>query len=392
MKPNKNFDTLAIHAGEEDKKEKNALNNPIYMTSTFTFDNLEHAEKTFSFEKDDYVYTRGNNPTLRVLEKKMAVLEDGVDSVAFASGMAAISSTLLSVAEPGEEVLAHKVLYGSAHNFIKNIMPENGIETELIDFTDLEALHERVNEKTSALYFETPANPNLDIIDIKKVSEIAAEYDLKVIVDNTFATPYFQNPLNLGADIVVHSATKYISGHGDTVAGIAVSDDKDYIQRLKFDYMAEYGGVLSPFNAWLLLRGLKTLGLRMRAHEHNALKVAYFLEAHPEVEKVYYPGLDNSPGFKYTKEQMAGFGAIISFELTGGIKRAEKFVDSLEMIKLAVSLGDTETLIEYPFAMTHRDYSKVELKKLGLSKKMLRISVGLEETDDIIEDIKKALM
>ncbi len=390
MKKDKDFATLAIHAGEEEGKAKNALNNPIYMTSTFCFDDLEHAEKTFSFEKDDYVYTRGNNPSLRVLEKKMAVLEEGVDSVAFSSGMAAISSVLLSVAGPGDKVLAHKILYGSTHNFIKNIMPENNIETELIDFTDLKEVETKMNEQISALYFETPANPNLDIIDIEKISEIAKKYGAKIVVDNTFATPFFQKPLKLGADVVVHSATKYISGHGDTVAGIAIANDKDYIHKLKFDYMAEYGGVLSPFNAWLLLRGLKTLSLRMKEHEKNAHKIAEFLNINSKVSRVYYPGIKENKDFVIAKKQMEGFGAIISFELKGNIERTKKFVNSLELFKLAVSLGDTESLIEYPFAMTHRGYSEDELKKIGLSKKLLRISVGLENKDDIIDDLKQA--
>mgnify|MGYP006278893417 CR=1 FL=1 len=387
----KNFDTTAIHAGEEENKPKNALNEPIFMTSTFTFDNLEHAKKTFSFETDDYVYTRGNNPTLKTFEKKMAALEEGAGGVAFASGMAAITSTLLSAAESGEEILSHRVIYGSTHNVMKKVLPENGIKTKFIDLTDISQIKASLSKNTAAIYIETPANPNLDIIDIKQINQITEEFNLKIIVDNTFATPYFQKPLKNGADIVVHSATKYISGHGDVVAGIVVANDKDYLHRLKFDYMTEYGGVLSPFNAWLLLRGLKTLGLRMRTHEGNALKVAGFLEDHSAVKKVYYPGLDNFSGYEIANSQMSGYGAVLSFELNGDLKRAEKFVDSLKMIKLAVSLGDAETLIEYPFAMTHRGYSETELKQLGLNKKMIRLSVGLEGYEDIISDIKQAL-
>ena len=387
----KKFDTKAIHAGEEKDNPENALNSPIFMTSTFTFDNLDHAQRTFSFETDDYVYTRGNNPTLRKFEKKMAALEEGTDGVAFASGMAAITSTLLSVAKPGEEIIAHRVLYGSTYNVINKILPENGIKTKLLDLTEISQLEDAINETTSAIYLETPANPNLDIIDIEQISRLKDKYDIKIIVDNTFATPFFQKPLKLGADVVVHSATKYISGHGDVVAGVAVADDQEYIHKLKFDYMAEYGGVLSPFNAWLLLRGLKTLGLRMRTHEENTLKVAEYLNNHPEVDRIYYPGLPQSTGYKVANKQMSGFGSVLSFELKGDINRAEKFVDSLEMIKLAVSLGDAETLIEYPFAMTHRGYTAEELEKMGLNKKMIRLSVGLEGYQDIITDIKEAL-
>jgi len=386
-----NFSTNAIHGGEEEKNSKNALNKPIYMTSTFIFDNLEHAEKTFKFEKDDYVYTRGNNPSLRSFEKKMAILENGVDSVAFASGMAAITSSLLSFVNPGDEILAHKVLYGSSYNFIKNILPAKGIATKLINFCNLDELENQINDKVKVLYFETPANPNLDIIDIKRVSKLAKKYNINVIVDNTFATPYFQKPLDLGADVVVHSATKYISGHGDTVAGVAIAKDKEYIHKLKFEYMAEYGGVLSPFNAWLLNRGLKTLALRMNKHEENAIEVANFLKASPKVEKVLYPGFKENKNFSIIEKQMDGYGAMISFELIEGLEKTEKFVNSLNLFKLAVSLGDTESLIEYPFAMTHRGYSSNELKELGLSKKLLRISVGIEDKEDIINDLKQAL-
>ena len=391
MKRDISFETLAIHAGEDEGKSKNALNNPIYMTSTFTFDNLEHAEKTFSFESDDYVYTRGNNPTLKVLEQKMAALENGADAVAFASGMAAISSVLLSEAGPGDKVLAHKVLYGSSYNFIKNILPENKVNSQLLDFTDLKEIEKNITEDVSILYFETPANPNLDIIDINEVVKIAEKYDAKVVVDNTFATPYFQKPLNLGADIVIHSATKYISGHGDVVAGIAISKNQGYIHKLKFDYMAEYGGVLSPFNGWLLLRGLKTLSIRMKEHEKNALKIADFLKNHPKIDSVYYPGLSERKDFKIIEKQMSGYGAIISFELKGNIEKTKSFVNCLDLFQLAVSLGDTESLIEYPFAMTHRDYTAEELSELGLSKKLIRISVGLESAKDLIEDLKQAL-
>lgn len=388
---NINFDTLAIHGGKEGKNPEKALNYPIFMTSTFTFDSIEDAEKAFSFETEDYVYTRGNNPTLRLLEKKMAILEKGVDSVAFASGMAAITSTLFSFLKPGQELIAHKVLYGSTHNFINEILPEYGIHTKLIDLTRPENFEKEITGKTRAVYFETPANPSLDIIDIKKISDIANNKGIKVIVDNTFATPYFQRPLELGADVVVHSTTKYINGHGDTLGGIAIANNEEYIQKLKFGYMAEFGGVLSPFNAWLIVRGLKTLALRMRQHESTATKVAKYLEKHPEVKKVYYPGLKSFEAYEIAKKQMDGYGAIIGFELNGSVERSIAFINSLKLIKLAVSLGDTETLIEYPFAMTHRSYTEKELLKFGLTKKMIRLSIGLEDYQDIISDLEQAL-
>jgi methionine-gamma-lyase len=385
------FDTLAIHGGEEEKKPANSLNNPIFMTSTFTFDNLDHAKRTFSFKCDDYVYTRGNNPTLRVLERKMAQLETGVDGVAFASGMAAITSSLFALLKPGDELLAHRVLYGSSYNVVKEVLPAYQVKTKLIDLTDQQQLKENITNRTKAIFFETPSNPDLGIIDIEGVTVIARESGVKVVVDNTFATPYFQRPLERGADVVVHSATKYLNGHGDVLGGIAVATDQEYIHNLKFGYLTEFGGVLSPFNAWLILRGLKTLGLRMRQHEENARQVASFLNAHPGIKKVYYPGLRDSRNHDLASKQMKGYGAIISFEPVGGIEKAREIVESLKMVKLAVSLGDAETLIEYPFAMTHRNYTEEELQKLGLTPDMLRLSIGLEDVGDIIADLEQAL-
>lgn len=391
MNKNHGFDTRAIHAGGTGKNPSNALNPPIFQTSTFVFDDIDHVEKVMSFQSDDYVYTRGNNPTLRLFENRMAELEHGEGAVAFASGMAAISSVLFSFLKPNDNVIVHRTLYGSSYSVITKLLPQYGVEHKIRDLTNLENLKEAIDENTKLIYFETPSNPNLSIIDIKKVVKIAKEKDIKVVVDNTFATPYFQNPLELGADVVVHSATKYICGHGDVVGGVAISKDNDYIQRLKFDYMCEFGGVMSPFNAWLLLRGLKTLGLRMRQHEKNATEVAKFLNNHPKIKTVMYPGLENFKGYNIAKEQMNGFGAMISFEIDGGLKDAIKFVESVKLAQLAVSLGDCETLIEVPAAMTHRGYPNEKLKEFGLTESMVRISVGLEDSEDIIEDLEQAL-
>ena len=248
-----------------------------------------------------------------------------------------------------------------------------------------------IDDRTKVLYFETPANPNLEIIDTEQIAKLARPKGIKVVVDNTFATPYFQRPLALGADVVVHSATKYICGHGDALGGVAVSRDVDYIQKLKFDYMCELGSVMSPFNAWLMLRGLKTLGLRMRQHGANAMRVAEFLDNHPEVKSVMYPGLKSFKGHELAKKQMDGFGAIISFEVEGGLDRAKQVVNSVKLAKLAVSLGDCETLIELPAAMTHAGYPKERLREFGLSESMIRLSVGIENVEDIIEDLNNAL-
>ncbi|WP_236915561.1 trans-sulfuration enzyme family protein [Clostridium sp. Cult2] len=386
-----NFETMAIHAGSDGKHANNALNPPIYQTSTFIFDNIDHVEKVMSFESDDYVYTRGNNPTLRLFENRMAALEEGKGAVAFSSGMAAISSVLFSLLKPGDNVIVNKTLYGSSYNVVTNLLPQYNVECRIADLRDLDKLRDLIDEKSKVIYFETPSNPNLTILDIEKICSIAKEKDVKVVIDNTFATPYFQRPLTLGADVVVHSATKYICGHGDVVGGVAIAKDMDYIHYLKFDYMCEFGGVMSPFNAWLLLRGLKTLGIRMKQHEKNALIVANFLKNHPRVREIYYPGLEDFEGFSIAKEQMTGFGAMISFEIDGTLEEAKKFVNSVKLAQLAVSLGDCETLIELPAAMTHRGYPREELAKFGLTESMIRISVGLEHYEDIIYDLDRAL-
>ena len=302
------FDTMSIHSGAKGNNPCNALNPPIFQTSTFVFDNVEQVKKVMAFESDDYVYTRGNNPTLRLFENRMAALEEGNASVAFASGMAAISSTLFSFLKPGNNIIVHNTLYGSSYNVVTKLLPEYEISCRIVNLRDLDSLEKSIDENTKVIYFETPSNPDLSIIDIKRVVEIAKSKGVKVVVDNTFATPYFQRPLTLGVDVVVHSATKYICGHGDVVGGVAVSRDIDYISRLKFDYMCEFGGVLSPFNAWLLLRGLKTMGIRMRQHEKNAMEVAKYLKNHPRVKSVMYPGLEDFEGHSIAKAQMKGYG------------------------------------------------------------------------------------
>ncbi|HEY8363612.1 MAG TPA: PLP-dependent aspartate aminotransferase family protein [Tissierellaceae bacterium] len=385
------FNTRAIHGGKSGKNPNNALNPPIFQTSTFVFNSIDHANKVMNFESDDYVYTRGNNPTLRLFENKMAELEYGKGAVAFASGMAAISSVILSLLKANETIIAHKTLYGSTFTVVTELLPKYNIKYTIVDLTNLEDLENAIDESTKVIYFETPSNPDLSIIDILEVSKIAKKYGIKVVVDNTFASPYFQNPLLLGADVVVHSATKYISGHGDVVGGVAISKDEDYIHYLKFGYMCELGGVMSPFNAWLLLRGLKTLGLRMKQHEENAMAVAKFLENHPKVKSVMYPGLENFKGHSIAMKQMKGFGAMISFEVKGGLGAAVKFVEGLKLAQLAVSLGDCETLVELPAAITHRGYPRDKLKEFGLTESMVRISVGLEDKEDIIADLEQAL-
>lgn len=384
------FDTLSIHA-EAESNQHQALNPPIYMSSTFTFNDLQQADDTFSFKRKAYVYTRGGNPTINLLERRMAVLESGVDGVCFASGMAAITSVLLSLVKHGESILAHGNLYGSTYSTMMKLFPRFGIKTDFTDMTNIENVRQSITSDTKVIYFETPTNPSLAIIDISEIVKIAHKANIKVVVDNTLATPFLQRPLELGADIVLHSATKYISGHGDTLGGIAIAKNENYLADLKFGYLCELGGVMSPFNAWLLLRGLKTLGLRVKRHQENAQAIAEFLYNHPKVEKVMYPGLPSHPGHDVAKKQMQGFGGVLSFELRGDNIVAKKCVESVKLAKLAVSLGDAETLIEIPALMTHRAFSEEDLRKFGFSKKTIRISTGLENSEDLIDDLNEAL-
>jgi len=385
------FDTQSIHAGDKHTNPEHALNPPIFMTSTFTFDNTDKVDDVMSFKSDDYVYTRGNNPTLRLFEERMTALENGKGAVAFASGMAAISSVLFSLLRPGDNVLVHRTLYGSSYSVVTKVLPKYDMGYRIADLEKLENLASMVDEHTKVIYFETPSNPNLSIIDIRRVCAFAKPRGIKVVIDNTFATPYLQRPLELGVDVVVHSATKYICGHGDVVAGVAVANDPDYIMSLKFEYMCEFGGVLSPFNAWLLLRGLKTLGLRMRQHSANAMAVALRLREHPKVTQVFYPGLDDFPGHEVAKAQMDGFGAIVSFEVKGGLEAAKRVVNNMHLFQLAVSLGDCETLVQLPAAMTHRGYDHASLAEFGLTESMIRISVGLEDIEDILAELDAIL-
>ncbi len=392
-KKNNSWDiqTRSIHSDKHLKNSKNALNPPIYQTSTFTFQTIEDAKKVMNFESDDYIYTRGNNPTLRRLEKVVCSLENAKAAVTFSSGMAAISSVLLSLLKPNDQILVHKTIYGSAYSFINNFFKRYKIEVRFIDLKNEELLKKTISEKTKVIYFETPANPTLEIIDIKKIVKSAKKYNSKVVIDNTFATPYFQNPLDLGADIVIHSATKYLNGHGDVVAGIALSNDAEYMQKLKFQYMCDLGSVLGPFEAWLILRGLKTFAIRMREHQKNAMELAEYLKNHNLVKKVYYPGLNNFPDYGIAISQMRGFGGIVGVEFNLSKSKVYKFVENLRLCKIAVSLGDAETLVEFPSAMTHFMLSDEELKKSGISPTFVRVSLGLEKSDDIINDFSQAL-
>lgn len=383
--------TKAIHGKNTTNYSfKKGVAEPISLSSTFYFNSIEEAERTFTCELNDYVYTRGRNPVLDSFEEKMTLLEEGGASIAFASGMGAISTLLFSLLKNGDGIIAHQVLYGSSYELIKKTLPDYGIRSLFVDLKDEGALKEALSENIKVIYFETPCNPTLDVIDIKRVRAIVGE-DILIVVDNTFATPFLQRPLTLGADYVVHSATKYIGGHGDALGGVVVCKDEAEDSRIRFDYMCHFGSVMSPFNGWLFNRGLKTLGLRMEAHSKNAMAVAEFLEDHHKVDAVYYPGLPSFKDYGIAKKQMSHFGGMVSFVIKGTEEEAIKVVESLDLFKLAVSLGDVESLVEHPMRMTHRGYDAMERERFGIDYALIRLSIGLESVDDLIDDLKRGL-
>ena len=386
------FGTKAIHAGKEEKNAFGALTAPIFQTSTFEFDSCRQGGDRFAGKEEGMIYTRLGNPTTALLERKLAALENAEAAVVMASGMGAISSVLWSACKAGDHIVADGTLYGCTHALLAHGMTRYGVEVDFINTSDLDALQAALKPNTSVVYLETPANPNLKIADLAEVSRLAHAYNpaIKVIADNTFATPYCQRPLDLGCDVVVHSMTKYLNGHGDVIAGCACGRADFMAQVRMFGLKDMTGAVLGPFEAFLVIRGLKTMEIRMQRHCENAMKVAEWLQANPKVEKVYYPGLPGHPGHAVAEKQMSGYGAMISFEIKGGKAAGVALCDHLQLCTLAVSLGDAETLLEHPASMTHSPYSPEELKEAGISEGLIRMSVGLENVEDILADLEQA--
>ncbi|MCD5414194.1 MAG: aminotransferase class V-fold PLP-dependent enzyme [Clostridiales bacterium] len=385
-----NFQTKAIHAGHKHDKSVGAHATPIYQTSTFVFDNCEQGARRFEGIEEGYIYSRLGNPNMTELEEKMTALENGGAAISTGSGMAAISTVLLSQLKAGNHMVAGKALYGCTNSLMTHVLPRFNIETTFVDTTDLGAIEQAINNNTKVIYIETPANPTMQVTDIKAVSKIARKYGAVLVADNTFMTPYLQKPLDLGADIVVHSATKYICGHGDVVAGIIVSS-KETIMDMKFPYFKDFGGNTSPFDAWLLVRGLKTLPARVDIHCKNAKVVVDYLLNHPAISDVYYPGLKEHPQHDIAKKQATDFGAMIAFELKGGIEAGKTLMNNVKMIALAVSLGCVDSLIQHPASMTHSPVSREDRLKAGITDGLVRISVGIEHVEDIISDLGQAL-
>ena len=386
------FATRQIHAGKVENAA-GSLCAPIYQTSTFAFSTVEQGGARFAGQEGGYIYTRLGNPSLAAVEAKLASLEGGVAAMAAASGMGAISSALWSAVVGGDEIVADETLYGCTYALLNHGMSKFGVKVTLTDLSDIENLKKNLTDKTKVVYFETPCNPTLKLLDIELIAKTAHAFnpDIRVIVDNTFCTPYLQQPLRWGADVVVHSATKYLNGHGDVIAGMVVGKEDFITQCRMFGLKDMTGAVMSPFDAFLIARGLKTLDIRMERHCANARKVAEFFVNHPAVAKVYYPGLDSFPGHEIAEKQMRLPGGMIAIELKADKATTAAALNKLQLCTIAVSLGDAETLVEHPATMTHSTYTAEELAAAGISEGLVRVSVGLEDPEDIIDDFRSVL-
>ncbi len=375
------FATKAIHAGQEPDPSTGAIMTPIFQTSTYAQAGLG--------DHKGYEYSRSHNPTRTALEECIAALEDGQYGLAFASGMAA-EQAILSLLSAGDHMVSCDDLYGGSFRIFERVMRRYNVETSYVTAGNIAAYEQAIRPNTRLIWLETPTNPLLRLIDIQAVAEIAHRHHILLVVDNTFASPYFQQPLKLGADIVVHSTTKYINGHSDVIGGALALNNAELYEAIKF-YENAAGGVPSPFDAWLILRGIKTLAVRMRQHEENARIVASFLNEHPQVEKVYYPGLPSHPDHELAKRQMSGFGGMLSFQFKGTYAGVDKLVRRFKVISLAESLGGVESLVCHPASMTHGSIPKEIRESRGLTDTLLRLSVGIEDVEDLLADLQQAL-
>ena len=376
------FETKAVLLGEEPdlKDGYGDVVVPIHLSSTF-------ARKEVDKPTKGYEYSRSGNPTRNALEKKLAALEDAKFALAFSSGLAAETVICATLMKSGDHVIAFDDLYGGTRRLFNKVFNQNfNVEFSYVDARNIEEVKSNIRENTKIIWLESPTNPLLKLCDIREISDIAKNKKIIVAVDNTFMSPYFQKPLNLGVDIVVHSTTKYINGHSDSIGGAIMLSDEEIYNKLKFNQNA-MGPVLSPFDSFLVMRGIKTLPVRMEKHNENAVKIANYLESHPKVKKVNYPGLKSHPQHELAKKQMSGFGGMISFEVKGELKEAKKFLENLKIFSLAESLGGVESLIEHPALMTHASVAKEEREKIGITDSLIRVSVGIENIDDLIGDL-----
>ncbi len=383
------FDTKLIHAGEfEDQFGSAAM--PIYQTSTFRFKNAQHGADCFSGASDGYIYTRIGNPTIRGLEQNIAQLENGFDGIATSSGMSAVTTIYMALLGAGSHIVSTAAVYGPARGVLEQDFSRFGVEASFVNSSNLDEITAAIRPNTKVLYIETPANPTMELTDIAACAAIAKKHNLLLVVDNTFSTPYLQKPLDLGADVVFHSVTKFINGHADIVGCIVIAKEEEVYKKLRHA-MVYMGCNMDPHQAYLVLRGVKTLSIRVERNQENAMKVAQFLENHPKISWVKYPGLESFPQYELAKRQMSGPGSMISFGVKGGLEAGKKLMDNVHLALLAVSLGGVETLIQHPASMTHAAVSAENKLKAGITDDLVRFSVGIEDVNDIINDLKHAL-
>lgn len=383
------FNSKVIHGGGV-KDELGSAVVPIYQTSTFRFKSADHGAQCFSGDSDGYIYTRLGNPTIRALEQTLAALEGGFGGIATSSGMGAVSTVYMSYLAQGDHMVSHESLYGPSRVIMETLFSRFGIEYTYIDATNTDNIRNAIRPNTRLIYLETPANPTMGITDIAAVADLVRGKNIRICVDNTFCSPYLQNPLSLGADIVLHSMTKFINGHADVVSGMIVAKSKEDYKRMR-PVMVNVGFNMDPHQAFLVHRGLKTLALRIDRAQQNAMQVAQFLEKHPRVEWIKYPGLPSHPQYELALRQMRGPGSMISFELRGGYEAGKILMDNVKLALLAVSLGGVETLIQHPASMTHSKMTKESRELAGITNGLVRLSVGIEDVGDIIKDLNQAL-
>lgn len=383
------FSSKLIHAGGHEDPLGSAV-TPIYQTSTFKFESADHGAECFAGESDGYIYTRIGNPTIADLERTVASLEGGYSGIATGSGMGAVSTVYAAMLSQGDHMISHNAVYGPSRGVMENIFSRFGISSTYVDATDVRQIENAIRENTRLIYLETPANPTMGITDLAAVVKLAKKHNIRVCVDNTFCSPYIQRPLSFGVDIVLHSMTKFINGHADVVAGMIVTADEDLCKQIR-NVMVNMGCNMDPHQAFLARRGLKTLAIRVERAQASAMKVAAWLEAHPKVDWVLYPGLPSHPQYELGKKQMDGPGCIISFSLKGGLEAGKILMNNVKMAFLAVSLGGIESLIQHPASMTHSKLGPEKREEAGITDGLVRYSVGIEDVEDIIADLDQAM-
>ncbi len=386
---NKGFDTKLIHAGDFHDEFGSAV-TPIYQTSTFSFKNAEHGANLFAGKEKGFIYTRIGNPTIGALEAKLAELENGFGGVALASGMAAVSTIYAAILKTGDHMISTGAVYGPSRAVMESIFKDFGVESSYINTSVIENIEKAIKPNTKMLYLETPANPTIELTDIKAACEVAHKHNIIVVVDNTFSSPYLQKPLNLGADVVLHSLTKFINGHADIVGGALIVKQEELYKKVR-KAMTYMGGNMDPHQAYMVIRGVKTLSIRIDKAQESAMKVAEYLEAHPKVEWIKYPGLKSFEQHELAKQQMTGFGSMISIGIKGGYNAGVVLMNNVKLALLAVSLGGVETLIQHPASMTHAGVSKESRLEAGITDGLVRLAIGIEDVNDIIDDLKNAL-